>query len=248
MQRKRVLFFRVGDIISASPPAKEISMKRTKLKDRLLPDYTKGEETMNTVTHIVGGGLSIIMGMLCIIKSALSGDFWSIFGCCVYAFCMVLLYTMSSVYHGLKPGTAKKVLQVLDHCTIYFLISGTYTPILLAALRPAYPKICWGLMAFEWLLTAGAIIFTAIDLKRYGVFSMTCYIGMGWAIFPFMKLVIETMSPGGFLFLFFGGVSYTVGAALYGVGKKKRWMHSTFHIFVVLGTVLQFISIFFYAL
>lgn len=117
-------------------------MKRTKLKDRVLPDYTKGEETMNTVTHIVGGGLSIIMGMLCIIKSALSGDFWSIFGCCVYAFCMVLLYTMSSVYHGLKPGTAKKVLQVLDHCTIYFLISGTYTPILLAALRPAYPKIC----------------------------------------------------------------------------------------------------------
>ena len=154
-------------------------MKRTKLKDRLLPDYTKGEETMNTVTHIVGGGLSIIMGILCIIKSALSGDFWSIFGCCVYAFCMVLLYTMSSVYHGLKPGTAKKVLQVLDHCTIYFLISGTYTPILLAALRPAYPKICWGLMAFEWLLTAVAIIFTAIDLKRYGVFSMICYIGMG---------------------------------------------------------------------
>ena len=223
-------------------------MKRTKLKDRLLPDYTKGEETMNTVTHIVGGGLSIIMGMLCIIKSALSGDFWSIFGCCVYAFCMVLLYTMSSVYHGLKPGTAKKVLQVLDHCTIYFLISGTYTPILLVALRPAYPKICWGLMAFEWLLTAVAIIFTAIDLKRYGVFSMTCYIVMGWAIFPFMNRVIETMSPGGFLFLFFGGVSYTVGAALYGAGKKKRWMHSTFHIFVVLGTVLQFISIFFYAL
>ena len=103
-------------------------------------------------------------------------------------------------------------------------------------------------MAFEWLLTAVAIIFTAIDLKRYGVFSMTCYIGMGWAIFPFMNQVIETMSPGGFLFLFFGGVSYTVGAALYGVGKKKRWMHSTFHIFVVLGTVLQFISIFFYAL
>ena len=137
---------------------------------------------------------------------------------------------------------------MLDHCTIYFLISGTYTPILLAALRPAYPKICWGLMAFEWLLTAVAIIFTAIDLKRYGVFSMTCYIGMGWAIFPFMNRVIETMSPGGFLFLFFGGVSYTVGAVLYGVGKKKRWMHSTFHIFVVLGTVLQFISIFFYAL
>ena len=223
-------------------------MKRTKLSDRVLPDYSRGEELMNTVTHIVGGALGVAALTLCVVFAALRHNVYGVVGSAIYGASLIALYTVSSVYHGLKPGMGKKVMQIVDHCTIYFLISGTYTPILLAALRPAYPKICWGLMAFEWLLTAVAIIFTAIDLKRYGVFSMICYIGMGWAIFPFMKLVIETMSPGGFLFLFFGGVSYTVGAALYGAGKKKRWMHSTFHIFVVLGTVLQFISIFFYAL
>ena len=225
-----------------------MTFKRTKLADRMLPNYSVGEEIMNTVTHIVGGAMGVAALSLCVTFAALHRNIYGVVCSAIYGFCMIALYSVSSVYHGLKPGMGKKVMQVIDHCTIYFLISGTYTPILLAALRPAYPKICWGLMAFEWLLTAVAIIFTAIDLKRYGVFSMTCYIGMGWAIFPFMKLVIETMSPGGFLFLFFGGVSYTVGAALYGAGKKKRWMHSTFHIFVVLGTVLQFISIFFYAL
>ena len=223
-------------------------MKRIKLSDRQLPDYTKGEETMNFVTHAVGGGLAVIMAALCIIKAALGGDLWSIVGCVIYGASMILLYTMSSVYHGLRAGTGKKVLQVLDHCTIYFLISGTYTPVLLAALRPVYPQICWGLFILEWGLTALAVTLTAIDLKRYNVFSMICYIGMGWAIFPFMGQVIEVMGLAGFAFLLAGGVSYTVGAILYGLGKKKRWMHSVFHIMVVIGSVLQFVSIFFWAL
>lgn len=223
-------------------------MKRIKLADRLLPLYSKGEETMNTVTHIVGGGLSVLMAALCIVKAAFVSDAWGIVGCSVYGCSMILLYTMSSVYHGLRKGTAKKVMQVLDHCTIYFLISGTYTPVLLAALRVPYPHICWGLMAFEWGLTALAVTLTAIDLKRYNVFSMICYIGMGWAIFPFMQQVIDVLKVPGFVFLLSGGVAYTVGAVLYGLGKTKKWMHSVFHILVVVGSLLQFVSIFFYAL
>lgn len=223
-------------------------MKRTRLSDRELPDYTKGEETMNTVTHIVGGGLSVFMAAGCIIKAAISGDGINTAACCVYGFCMILLYTMSSVYHGLKPIMGKKVLQVLDHCTIYLLIAGTYTPILLAGLRNMYPKLAVGLLIFEWVLTAVAVTLTAIDLKKYSVFSMVCYIGMGWAIFPFMRQVIEAMSTGGFVFLLLGGIAYTVGAVLYGLGKKKRWMHSIFHIFVIVGTVLHFISVFVYVL
>ncbi len=223
-------------------------MKRIKLSDRILPAYSKGEETMNMVTHVVGGGLAVVMALLCTAKAAMCGDTWSVVGCVIYGVSMILLYTMSSVYHGLRDGTGKKVMQVLDHCTIYLLISGTYTPILLAALRPVYPRICWGLFALEWGLTALAVTLTAIDLKRYNVFSMACYIGMGWAIFPFMGEVIGVLGMAGFVLLLLGGIFYTVGAALYGLGKKKKWMHSVFHILVVVGTVLQFFSIFLYAL
>lgn len=223
-------------------------MKRIRLSDRLLPNYSKGEEAMNMITHIVGGGLSVIMAGLCIIKAAMAKDPWSIAGCVIYGISMVLLYTMSSVYHGLPSGTGKKVLQVLDHCTIYLLISGTYTPVLLSALLPVYPTIAWGLFIFEWVLTALAVTLTAIDLKRYSVFSMICYIGMGWAIFPFMRQVIEVLGMGGFLLLLAGGISYTLGAILYGLGKKKRWMHCVFHILVVIGSFLQFLSIYLFAL
>ncbi|MBR6789917.1 MAG: hemolysin III family protein [Oscillospiraceae bacterium] len=203
---------------------------------------------MNMVTHITGAGLSVLMAALCIIKAALKSNVWGVVGCVIYGVSMITLYTMSSIYYGLKAGTAKKVMQVMDHCTIYLLISGTYTPMLLAALRPVYPGICWGLMAFEWGMTALAVTLTAIDLKRYRVFSMICYIGMGWAIFPFMGQVIEVMGTAGFVLLLSGGIFYTVGAILYGLGKKVKWMHSVFHILVVIGSVLQFMSIFFFAL
>ena len=223
-------------------------MKRTKLQDRLLPSYTKGEERMNMISHIVGGGLGILILVLCVLRSALHGNVWGIVGSAIYGGSMICLYTMSSVYHGLKSGTGKKVMQIIDHCTIYFLIAGTYTPITLSALRPVYPAIGWGLFFFEWALTAAAVTLTAIDLKKYKAFSMICYIGMGWAILPFMPQAMETMTLPGFWLLLSGGISYTLGAILYGIGSKKKWFHSVFHIFVVLGSVLQFLSIFLYAL
>ena len=161
---------------------------------------------------------------------------------------MTGLYAMSSIYHGLRPGTGKKVLQVLDHCTIYFLIAGTYTPIVLCAIAPVYPAVGCGLFIFEWVLTALAVTLTAIDLKKYNAFSMVCYIGMGWAVLPFMRQTIEVLTKPGFLWLLWGGIAYTVGAILYGIGSKKRWFHSVFHIFVVLGSILQLVSVLFYAL
>lgn len=223
-------------------------MKRIKLTDRLLPDYTKGEEAMNMVTHIVGGGFAVLIALLCILKAALWGDAYDIVGSAIYGGTMICLYTTSSVYHGLRPSTGKKVLQVLDHCTIYFLIAGTYTPIALSAFRPVYPAIGWGLVIFQWALTALAVTLTAIDLKKFNVFSMICYIGMGWAVVPFLKQATEVLTLPGFLFLLWGGIAYTFGAILYGIGSKKRWFHSVFHIFVVLGSVLQFICILFYTL
>ena len=223
-------------------------MKRTKLQDRLLPVYTRAEENMNMISHIVGGGLGVLILVLCVLRSALHGNIWGIVGSAIYGSSMVCLYTMSSVYHGLKSGTGKKVMQIIDHCTIYFLIAGTYTPITLSALRPVYPAIGWGLFFFEWALTAAAVTLTAIDLKKYNVFSMICYIGMGWAVLPFIPQTMEVLTLPGFWLLLSGGISYTLGAILYGIGSTKKWFHSVFHIFVVLGSVLQFLSIFLYAL
>lgn len=222
--------------------------KRTKLSDRTLPDYTRGEEIMNMVTHIVGGALGVVAVTLCVIFAALKDNVYGVVSGAIYGGTMIAMYCLSSVYHGLRPGTGKKVLQVLDHCTIYFLIAGTYTVIALSAFRPVYPTLGWGMFAFQWALAALCVTLTAIDLKKYKVFSMICYIFMGWAILPFFAQTREVLTQSGFLLLLFGGISYTIGAILYGIGKKKRWMHSVFHIFVVLGSLLQFLCVFFYGI
>lgn len=223
-------------------------LKRTKLSDRALPDYIKGEEIMNMVTHITGGGLGVIVLILCVIKAALAGSAMKIVTASIYGCSMVALYAMSSIYHGLRPGTGKKVLQIIDHCTIYFLIAGTYTPIVLCSIAPIYPVLGWGLFIAEWALAILAATLTAIDLHNYRVFSMICYIGMGWAIIFFLPQAMAALTVGGFWLTFAGGIAYTIGAILYGIGSKKRWMHSVFHIFVVLGSMLQFLAIFLYVL
>lgn len=220
--------------------------RRTKLSDRILPNYSKGEEIMNMVTHIVGGALGVAALPLCVIFAALHGNAFGVVGSAIYGFCMIAMYSLSSIYHGLRPGMGKKVLQVLDHCTIYFLIAGTYTVIALSALRPVYPELAWGMFAFQWALTALSVTLTAIDLKKYKAYSMICYVCMGWAILPFMSQTITVLTTTGFGLLLAGGISYTIGAVLYGIGSKKHWMHSVFHIFVVLGSLLQFLCILFY--
>lgn len=221
--------------------------KRIKLSDRTLPAYTRGEEIMNMVTHIVGGALGIAVLILCVISAA-EGGAVNTTAAVIYGSSMILLYTVSSVYHGLRPCMGKKVLQVIDHCTIYLLIAGTYTPVVLIALRPVYPTIGWGLFILEWTLAALATTLTAIDLKKYNALSMVFYIGLGWAILPFIPQIIQLIGLPGFLLLLAGGISYTVGAVLYGIGSKVRWMHSVFHIFVVLGSLLQFLAIYCFVL
>lgn len=203
---------------------------------------------MNTVTHIVGGVLAITVSTLCVVKAAQNTNTPGIVSSAIYGFCMIALYSVSSIYHGLHKNLGKKVLQVIDHCTIYALIAGTYTPVMVCAFCPVYPIIGWGVLGLEWVLASVAITLTAIDLKKYNVFSMICYIGMGWAILPFLRHVYQLMTPAGFYLLLSGGIAYTIGAVLYGVGSKKHWMHSIFHIFVVLGSLLQFFAIYLHVL
>lgn len=223
-------------------------MKRTKLKDRLLPDYTNGEEIFNMVTHVVGGGLGVVYLALCVIFAALHHNVWGVVSSAIYGASVVSLFTMSSVYHGVKPVLAKKVLQILDHCTIYFMIAGTYTPITLSLLRKTHPVTAWVVFGVVWGIAALAITLNAIDLKKYSVFSMICYIGMGWCIILTIVPVYKALTFWGFTWLLGGGILYTIGAVLFGIGAKVRYIHSVFHIFVVLASVMHFFCIFFYVI
>ena len=225
-------------------------MKRTRLKDRILPPYTRGEEIFNMVSHISGGGLGIAMATLCIVKAFLNFDAYQIVSAFIYGFSMIILYTMSSVYHGLIPITAKKVFQIIDHCSIFILIAGTYTPIALCTLRPYNPYFGWGLFGFVWAMAVLGVVFNAIDLKKYSVFSNICYIAVGWCVIFVIKPLLNAFSMAGFWWRLAGGISFTVGAVFYAVAAKKKtkYIHSVFHLFVVLGSLLQFVSVFFYVL
>lgn len=223
-------------------------MRRTKLIDRKLPDYTRGEEIFNMVTHIVGGGLGVIICALCVIKSFINWDAYQIVGSFIYGFSMIILYTVSSVYHGLKSPMGKKVMQVIDHCSVFILISGTYTPIALTSLRGYNTALGWTVFGVVWGISALGITLNAIDLKKYNVFSIICYLAQGWCIILTGKTAIEAIGFKGFMWLLAGGIAYTIGAVLYGIAGRKtvRYMHSVFHIFVVIGSFLQFIAILFY--
>ena len=221
-------------------------MKRTKLADRALPVYSIGEEVANTATHLLGGLLGIVALILCVRKAALDRGAAEIAGAAIYGSCLVVLYSISSLYHGLRPGIAKKVMQVLDHCAIYFLIAGSYSVICLGAIRRESAALGWGILGLEWALCILATVLTAIDLKRYKVFSMICYIGMGWAVIPLAAMLLRIMTPAGFRLLLLGGISYTVGAILFAIPRK--WLHSVFHVFVVAGSVLQFFAFYWYGI
>ncbi len=213
-----------------------------------LPSYSKAEEVFNMISHIVGGAFAVAALVIMVVFSAIDHKVWSVVSSAIYGTALVIMFTISSVYHGLPKGNAKKVMRIIDHCDIYFLIAGTYTPILLCAIRPTSPAIAWTIFGVEWGLAALAVTLNAIDLKKFEKMSMACYIGMGWCVIAVIKSVIEAMSVRGFMILLFGGIAFTVGAVVYVIGKKVKYMHGVFHIFVVLGCALQFYAVFNYAL
>lgn len=226
-----------------------MGIKRTPLAARSLPDYTHGEEITNMVTHIVGGALGILALVLCPVFGARHHSAWGIVTGTLFGFCMLVLYAISSIYHGL-PRTlfGKRVLQVLDHCSIFVLIAGTYTPIALCTLRTYSPALGWTLFGLIWALAAVGITFNAIDLKKYDKFSMACYLLMGWAIVVRIDLIYRLIGPAGFWLLLAGGLAYTVGAVLYLLGRKRRYAHSAFHVFTVIGSLLHFLCILLYVI
>lgn len=213
-------------------------MNRVKLADRVLPTYSKGEEIFNMVSHIIGGALGVVALVLCVIFSALHNNVYGVIASSIYGASLILLYTMSSIYHGLKPtGTAKKVFQIIDHCSIFILIAGTYTPFALCTLRQYDLTTGWTLFGIVWALAILGIVFNSIDLKRYKIFSMICYILMGWCIIFKINLLPTLLTMNGFILLLSGGIVYTLGAILYIIGKKRKlyhWKSSTIFVYFVL--------------
>ena len=224
------------------------SKKRTPLRERVLPNYTRGEEVFNMVTHIVGAALGVLTTLACVLKGALLGEALSVVCGAVFGASMITLYTMSSIYHGLYVGTAKKVFQIIDHCTIYFLIAGTYTPMLLCALARSHPLSASLTFALIWSLTALSVTLTAIDIEKYKVFSMASYIGMGWAIIFSAKQMLDAIGISGFALLLAGGVLYTGGVLFFRLGSKKRYFHSIFHVFVILGSIAHALCVLIFAI
>ena len=223
-------------------------MQRTNLASQVLPDYTRGEERFNMISHIVGGGMGIAATVLCVVAAALEGNGYGVVSGAIFGGSMVALYTISSVYHGLHSGTGKKVMQILDHCTIYFLIAGTYTPFCLCTIREHDSALGWGTFGFVWALAVVGIVLNAIDLKRFQKLSMVLYLGMGWCIILTGRLIVQLLGGTGFALLVGGGVAYTVGAVFYGLGHKKRYIHSVFHLFCLVGSGLHILCILFYVI
>jgi len=199
------------------------------------------------VSHIVGAAMGIVAIVLGVVFSAIHRNGYGIAASIVYGITLILLYTMSSIYHGLNPARkAKKVFQVIDHCSIFLLIAGTYTPFALCPLREYSNATGWTIFGIVWGLAILGIVLNSIDLKRYKVFSMICYLVMGWCIIIKGSILPVLLTTPGFILVLSGGIVYTIGAILYGVGKKKKWMHSLFHIACVLGSLLHFLCILLY--
>ncbi len=210
-----------------------------------IPKYSLSEELLNAISHGLGALFGIVGTVLCIVKAANTGDPWRIVSGSIFGVTVLLLYLMSCLYHALKVNMAKRVFRVIDHCTIFLLIAGTYTPFTLVTLRGT---IGWVLFGIVWGMAILGITLNAVNLKKFSKISVACYLVMGWAIIAAFQPLAEALAPQGVSLLIWGGIAYTVGAILYGIGAKVKYFHSVFHFFCLAGTVLHFFAIYLYVL
>jgi len=210
-----------------------------------IPNYSFGEELLNTLSHGVGAGLGLSALVLCIIRGAMHGNALSVSSGIIFGLSLIILYSMSAIYHGVRPGIAKRILRICDHCTIFLLIAGSYTPFTLITLRG---PVGWTLFGIIWGMAVLGIILNACDLERFKKFSMVCYLVMGWCViftFPTLK---ANLAPDGLVLLVWGGIAYTIGAVIFGLGHKIKYMHSLWHFFVLAGSILHFLCVYLYVL
>ena len=217
---------------------------KTRRKSRIrIPDYTLGEELVNSISHGAGAllGIAALVLMLLKARGPLQVVTVSLFGAS-----LILVYTMSCIYHALSKRTGgKKVLRVLDHCNVFLLVFGTYIPVALLGVGGTAGWVLFGLVG---AFTALGIVLTAVDLERFSAAGVICHLLSGWSILIGLPQLLRSMGKGGLVCLVLGGIFYTIGAVLYAIGAKRRYRHSVFHFFCLLGSLCHFLAVYRYLL
>ena len=215
-----------------------------------LPDYTRFEDKINSVTHALGVPLSILAIVLSALKVKDGATPSQIAGIILYGGCMALLYFGSAFYHGLKPGFVKKVARVLDHSNVFLMIAGSLSAFFLLGVFDHNKTQAIIFLVLSWVGALSGIFLTLMDQEKLKKVQMVMYIFLGWLALFSMKTIYDNYTAGKIIIALFviGGVVYMLGAAVYGIGKKKRYFHAVFHFFVLAGTVIQFIGIYNYML
>ena len=209
--------------------------------------YTVGEEIAHAATHGLGVVLAIVGLTVMVARATLYGNAWHIAGAAIFGSTLVLMYAASTLYHSIPaahlPNT-KKVLRIIDHSTIYFLIAGSYTPFTLVTLHGPWG---WALFAWTWGLALAGVVFKIFATGRFEKLSLAIYLGMGWCIVVAIKPLLATLETGGLVLMLLGGLSYTGGVVFY-VLDHKKYFHAIWHAFVLGGSVLQYFAVLFYVI
>ena len=211
-----------------------------------IPKYTLKEELINAISHGLGAVFGIVALVLTILVSVKHKSTLSIVCASIYGSSLIILYLISCLYHSFSPNLgAKKVFRVLDHCSIYLLILGSYTPFLLICLNRRFGIILFLIMI---ILSITCIVLNAVDIEKFRKVSMFSYLALGWLIILPIKQILSFLPTPAVLLLVLGGVVYTIGAVIFLIGGRVKYMHSLWHIFVLVGSILHFLCIYLYVL
>lgn len=209
-----------------------------------LADYTRAEDWLNSISHMVGGGLSVVALLLCLIRAIVVRRWdYAILGL-VYGLTMIAMYSCSSVYHALRPNRGKKAMRMVDHAMIYPMIAGTISPIAVLVIVPVRPVLGWVVFGVAWAVVAAAVPITLTLFNKTKVTQMILYLALGWMIIVALRVLLQSFDRTGTILLVAGGVAYTLGAIIYGIGAKHRYFHSVFHFFVLAGSILHFFALY----
>ena len=204
----------------------------------------KGEK-LNSISHLVGASLVVIGATVLITLASVSGDAWKIISSCIYGLTLLLLYLFSTLYHSIPNGTAKNILQKFDHCMIYLLIAGSYTPFTLVTL---HGTTGWTLFGIVWGLALIGIIQELFLANQARITSLIIYILMGWSVLFFVHALIAALGWHGFYWLAAGGIIYSVGVVFYIIDERMRHAHGIWHLFVMGGSACHFVAVLFYVI
>lgn len=209
---------------------------------KIVDKFSKDEELVNAIMHGIGIPLSIAALILLVIKGAKSQSYINLATFIVFGLSLFIMYTMSTLYHSMAPGRAKRVFVRLDHCSIYILIAGTYTPFCLILLKG---KVGWSLFAFQWGLALIGVIFKSIWIDRWVAAATLVYAIMGWSIVFFLRTLLNSIQFEGFMLLLTGGILYTLGIIFFAFPLFK-YHHGVWHLFVLAGSVTHFLCVYLY--